>query len=853
MKNQYLEAFLPALLASFVTFGTAVANTPSAQLPQNTVIPKGLSSSDWCGIRSAYEAGRHAVVRQKDGTVFARNPGQEWNAVFNGKGFTITPDHGEWTWGLELVDYGDGAHISLGTIHKDKFSSCPVIDGSRISVVRNECLTEWFINDSRGLEQGWTFQSRPERLEDDQNLKLRFAVRGNLIPKISDDGERADFLSESGNTATTYGKLKAWDADGKSLAVHFEVSDGSGIVISVKDKDARYPVTIDPIAQQAYLKASNSASNTRFGSAIAISGDTVVVGAYFEDSNATGVNGDQSNTSTPSAGAAYVFVRAGGIWTQQAYLKASNTGSDDYFGSAVAISGNTVVVGAGTESSDATGINGDQSNNNASSSGAVYVFVRNGVTWSQQAYVKASNTDAGDRFGISIGISDDTLVVGALRDDSNATGVNGNDSDNSVLESGAAYVFVRSGSTWSQQAYLKASNTGAGDFFGYAVAVSGDTIVAGAWQEDSPSNGVNGDQSDGDEEHYAEDSGAVYVFVRNESTWSQQAYLKASNTDFADNFGYSVAISGDAVVVGALQESSSATGVDGDQIDNSSFNSGAAYVFVRNVNTWSQQAYLKASNTQSDDHFGQTVAISGNAIVVGALDEDSSATGVEGNQGDNSAADAGAAYLFIKHGTVWSQRSYLKASNAEARDHFGQVVALCRGTLVVGTGFEASDANGVNGDQNDNSAGGSGAAYVFKFPLEDFTNAMTDAGLTGADALFDADPDKDGLANGLEWILGGNPTLSSLSVAPAISVDTSNATLTFTRLDISEYSATLKVQWSTNLGTWTDVPVTSSSSAGVTITEAGTAPDTVVVNVPRSNAASGKLFLRLVATYTAGD
>ena len=129
----------------------------------------------------------------------------------------------------------------------------------------------------------------------------------------------------------------------------------------------------------------------------------------------------------------------------------------------MAVSGDTVVVGAIGEDSNATGVNGDQSDNSATDSGAAYVFVRSGTNWSQQAYLKASNTGAGDHFGISVAVSGDTVVVGAHGEDSNATGVNGNQSDNSAIDSGAAYVFVRSGTNWSQQAYLKASNTGADD------------------------------------------------------------------------------------------------------------------------------------------------------------------------------------------------------------------------------------------------------------------------------------------------------------------------------------------------------------------------------------------------------
>jgi hypothetical protein len=254
---------------------------------------------------------------------------------------------------------------------------------------------------------------------------------------------------------------------------------------------------------------------------------------------------------------------------QQAYLKASNTEASDYFGSSVAVSGDTLVVGARHEGSNAIGINGNQSNNNATDSGAVYVFVRSGTNWSQQAYLKASNTGPGDEFGWFVAISGDTIVVAAPFEDSNTTGVNGDQSNNNATDSGAVYVFVRSGTNWSQQAYLKASNTGASDYFGWSVAVSGDMVVVGAPGEDSNARGVNGNQSN----NSLSFAGAAYVFVRSGTDWSQQAYLKASNPDALDDFGASAAVSGDTVVVGTYNESSNATGVNGNQTDNSATSS----------------------------------------------------------------------------------------------------------------------------------------------------------------------------------------------------------------------------------------------------------------------------------------
>jgi hypothetical protein len=515
-----------------------------------------------------------------------------------------------------------------------------------------------------------------------------------------------------------YSGLKVFDADGRKLSARFERRDDETVRLRFDDTGTRYPITIDPIAQQAYLKASNARLGELFGASVAISGDTAVVGARFEDSDATGVNGDQTNTNAPSSGAAYVFVRTGSGWSQQAYLKASNTdgvGIGDQFGCSVSVSGDTLVVGALFEGSDATGVDGDQTNNNAAQSGAAYVFVRNGSTWRQQAYLKASNTNAPDQFGSRVALSGDTLVIGAPGESSNATGVDGDQTNNNAAQSGAAYVFVRSDTVWSQQVYLKASNTGGGDRFGSSVAISTDTIVVGASGEDSDAKGVDGDQSD----NSALDSGAAYVFVRNGGAWNQQAYLKASNADPGDMFG-AVAISGNTVVVGAVSEDSNATGVDGDQSDNSTLDSGAAYVFVRSDTIWSQQAYLKAFNTGAGDSFGSSVGISRNIVVVVAMFEDSNATGVDGDDTNNSTLDSGAAYVIVRSGSTWIPKAYLKASNTGAEDRFGTSVAAAGSTIVVGAISEDSNATGVNGDEVNESASFAGAAYVFTIDAPDF-------------------------------------------------------------------------------------------------------------------------------------
>ncbi len=266
------------------------------------------------------------------------------------------------------------------------------------------------------------------------------------------------------------------------------------------------------------------------------------------------------------------------------------------------------------------------------------MFVRSGGEWSQQAYLKASNTGATDSFGRSISLSGETLAVGAIGEDSAARGVNSDQSDDSASYGGAVYVFVRSGRMWSQQAYVKASNTGEYDRFGSGVAIFEDTLAVGAYNEDSAATGVDGDETNDS----AADSGAVYVFARSAGEWSQQAYLKASNTGEGDTFGRVLALSGDTLAVGAHGESSAATGVNGDPNDDSAFQSGAVYVFVRSEGEWIQRAYLKASNAEAGDWFGDSVSLSGDTLAVGAFREDSAATGVNGDRSDNSAPNSGA-------------------------------------------------------------------------------------------------------------------------------------------------------------------------------------------------------------------
>jgi len=505
------------------------------------------------------------------------------------------------------------------------------------------------------------------------------------------------------------------------------------------------------VRQVAYLKASNPDMGDHFacggslpghiGSALAAStdGNTLVVGSPHESSAASGINGDAGDNSLYNSGAVYVFVRRNNAWIQQAYVKASNPGQSDLFGMSVAISadGNTMAVSAPWERSAATGVNGNQSDDSMPQAGAVYVFTRSGDVWSQQAYLKASNTGRppndndptadGDQFGISVAVSGDgnTIAVGAITEDSVATGINGNQADDSAHSAGAVYVFARTGTNWAQQSYLKGSNTEAADLFGYDVALNqdGNTLVVAGYDEDGPGRGVNVEQGNG-----ANGSGALYVFNRTAATWAQTAYLKGSRSEGNDALGFSIAISGDGstIVAGAADESCLVGGINPEGCDMdkpedaSGGSSGAAYVWVRNGDAWTEQAFLKASNPQLQDWFAANVAISrdGHTLLVSAPMEDSNARGLNGDQQNDEAIESGAAYLFKRSGTTWTQQAYIKAENAEEYDEFGTTVAMSGDgrTLFLGARMESGGIAGINGNQSDNSIPQAGAVYVWEAP-----------------------------------------------------------------------------------------------------------------------------------------
>jgi hypothetical protein len=537
------------------------------------------------------------VRRSADG-FRSENPRHALVAEFTKQGAKLRSHDLRWLLETRAYGYGDALHPVKAVAPRANANSVEY---------RRDGITELYENGPLGLEEGFTLAHPPGKANG-HPLTVELRLRG-LVASVDASGKALDLRGRDGKAALRYTGLTARDATGRELRSWLDLR-GERLLVRVEDEGARYPVVVDPWVQQAELTPAANGS----GLSVAVSGNTVVVGAPHQ---MVGSNSEQ--------GAAYVFVESGGTWSQQAELIASDGATDDGFGGSVAVSGSTVVVGApyhtvgsnpyqgvayvfiesnGTwnQQTELTASNGAQGNllgysvaisGNTlvlgapaviaslfpSGPGAAYVFVESGGVWAQQAELTASDGMAADSFGLSVAVLGSTAVVGAPR---HTVGSNSGQ--------GAAYMFEQSGTTWSQQAELTASDGAQGDWFGYSVAVSGGTAVVGAPQHVYPSSGL----------------GSAYVFVESGGTWSQRAELTAS--DGGGYFGSSVAVSGSTAVIGAPAHE---VGTHNSQ--------GAAYAFGESGGVWSEQAEITASNGGAGDEFGSSVAVSGGTAVVGVL------------------------------------------------------------------------------------------------------------------------------------------------------------------------------------------------------------------------------------------
>ena len=445
---------------------------------------------------------------------------------------------------------------------------------------------------------------------------------------------------KASNTGVTdnFGFSISLSDDGKVMAVgaRKEDSSSSGINSTAnelsKDSGAVYVFHLNGSTwvQISYIKASNPSNEDWFGDEVSLSGDgnTLAVGAILENSNTTGIN-STPNDSGSDVGAVYLYRFDGGNWSQEAYLKPSNSSNFDNFGGGISLSddGNILAVGAGGEDSSTTGVN-TTPNELSSASGAVYIFNYDGSNWFESDYIKPLNNGAGDRFGNSVHLSGDgnTFAVKATGEDSSTTGVNSTP-DNLISGSGATYIFRYDGSSWSEEAYIKASNPGANELFGTSISLSddGNILAVGAIYENSTSEGINSIPNDDGYQN-----GAVYTFRFDGSNWYQDAYIKSSNTLGQDHFGSNVSLSDDGVILAV----------------NSSFRQEAVYFFQYEGGNWTERNVIN-SNEVPNDKYGWSISLSGdgNTFAVGAIYEDSSTNGINSTP-DDSASNSGAVYLY---------------------------------------------------------------------------------------------------------------------------------------------------------------------------------------------------------------
>jgi hypothetical protein len=371
---------------------------------------------------------------------------------------------------------------------------------------------------------------------------------------------------------------------------------------------------VDAALQQAQLTQSDGAAGDYYGCSVAISGDVALVGASYQD-----VGGDVD------AGAVYVFIRSGGTWTQQTELTASDEEAGDNFGSAVAFDGTTAIIGASNKSVTSV-----------PTQGVAYVFTYASGSWTERKELSPSYQVASEHFGSSVALSGGTALIGSPNQE-----VGGNSGV------GAVYVFTGSGADWTQQGgALTASDLEASNQFGGSVALDGDTALVGAAYHtvDTVQEGV------------------AYVFTRTGSNWTQQQELLAADGTGNDNFGSSVALQGDTMLIGARNKTVGATS-----------GQGATYVFTRAGGIWTQQTELTASDGAAGDYFGSSVALKGSTALVGAPYVQVGTNAVQG-----------AAYMFTGGGASWAQQARLTASVGAAWDFLGSSVALDRSTAIVG-------------------------------------------------------------------------------------------------------------------------------------------------------------------------
>lgn len=553
----------------------------------------------------------------------------------------------------------------------------------------------------------------------------------------SDGSWNCDLSSSLPNGTFT---LSATQSDGNST------SSAATLAATVEGLSWQQEAYIKPPVADVFVFGSwvNPSNWDQFGYGLDLDGDTALVTAWGEASPITTVINSSGLLSTgglsSGVGAAYVFQRSGEEWELQSYLKPPNHSIVTQFGISAAIDGDTALIHS-RDNSDFTGIihGNDLSTltatggGGAGSQGGVYVYKREGVEWSMEAYLKPPNPDTTDYFGFGMDFEGDIALISSYNEDSNTnTIINGSDlsaTNNSGDNNGAVYVFERTDGVWAQTAYLKSSRSNDDQVFGIRVRLDGQTAAIAANRDTSTTTSIlYGNDLSAETNLSGSNNGAVYIFERDqEGLWTQSAYIKAPNNSDDDYFGTGLGLDGDTLLVSSSREDSSTTtvinGSDLSATDDLGTDTGAAYVFRQTGEEWALEAFLKAPNASTDDGFGIVADLDGDIAVIGAYHEQSTSTsiinGSDLSTTNDDGSEVGAAYVYRRTNGTWSHEAYLKAGNASDGDEFGISVAVDGDTILVGAPDEASSAVGVQngstitGDDEDEER--SGAMHVYRF------------------------------------------------------------------------------------------------------------------------------------------
>jgi hypothetical protein len=563
------------------------------------------------------------------------------------------------------VDMGDGckatSDCSAANGGCDELTTCKVEAGKRVC---GDCPTGYAGDGESGCQPllaGLTLSCPSDNLTITRDQRDYRLTVGLLCQQLTIQPQ-----APAGTSFKVNGMPLAAEGSWSSELLKLGESNVELSLISKTGFNTSYKLAIERTGSQTgFLKASNPDEDDRFGFRAAFSGDTLVVAAPWEDGGGSGVNPPDDN-AVSNSGAVYVFVRKGKDWVQQAYLKADKPQSGAYFGTSVAIDGDTIAVGAGFVEPFLL------SSSSSTPAGSAYVYARSGDTWSFVERVHASDEAPQNIFGWSVYFDKEELLVSAPFEASGAA------------ESGAVYRYSRS--DYRELGKIKVKDPLPTTGLGTGMTIDGNTLVIAAW-------------SDSSTEMWA---GSAYVFERENGGWAERQRMTVPSPQAGMGFSESVAVVGDVMAIGAANTPSSLTPARGE-----------VYIYERKAAGWEQVRVLTAPVPRNADFFGSSLVLTPTTLAVGSNGDPSAAMGLQGDMRDTSKRFSGAVFLYARRGRELELSTYIKPFNPHVQDAFGADIGLASNILISAAAFESTAGKGINPMPNGNRTN-SGALYVFE-------------------------------------------------------------------------------------------------------------------------------------------